>query len=98
MPLDGSSAAQAFDISILSIPRMNYQRIRWSADSHELLFIADIDGVSQIRSMAPGGPVRRVTSFPSDRIFTFDARNGALVMVRGTVTSDVVVVSTASAS
>ncbi len=98
MPLDGSSAAQAFDISILSIPRMNYQRIRWSADSHELLFIDDIDGVSQIRSMAPGGPARRVTSFPSDRIFTFDARNGALVTVRGTVTSDVVVVSTASAS
>ena len=93
----GDSAPKKFEVPILSMPRRNYQRLRWSADSRNVLYIDDTGGVSQVWSMTPGAENRtRLTAFPSDRIFTIDARNGSLLMVRGSVTSDVVVIASAS--
>jgi Tol biopolymer transport system component len=70
--------------------------VQWTADSRNLIFADTRLGVSNLwRRPIDASAATQVTSFSSDRIFTYavspDQHNWA--MVRGDVTSDVVLVS-----
>jgi Tol biopolymer transport system component/DNA-binding winged helix-turn-helix (wHTH) protein len=71
-------------------------RIRWTADGRGLLYIATVDGVSNIwrQPVAGGNPVP-VTQFQNDLIFSFDVSpdGKTLVCERGTVAQDVILLS-----
>jgi Tol biopolymer transport system component len=86
-PLDGSTSPKRLDI-----PKGT---IRWSADSHSILYIKNERRVSNIWSQPISGePPKRITHFNSALIRSFDlARDGKqLVMNRGTENRDVVLI------
>lgn len=70
----------------------------WSKDGRLVLSIISLNGVSNIWAQpVDGGPPSVLTNFKTDQIFDFDwlAADGSLVMARGTVSSDVVLISNA---
>jgi len=70
----------------------------WSKDGRLVLSTITVSGVSNIWAQpVDGGLPRVLTNFKSDQIFDFDwsASDGSLVMARGTVSSDVVLISNA---
>jgi Tol biopolymer transport system component len=87
-PIEGGEPIKTFDI-----PDSN---LSWMADGRALTYIDTRGGVSNIW-MQPinGGQPRQLTNFNSDRIFNYAwSRDGKqLLYSRGTVTSDVVMIS-----
>ncbi|MGA8034722.1 MAG: protein kinase [Candidatus Acidiferrales bacterium] len=70
--------------------------IRWSPDQKSIQFVQTHKGASNIwEQPLDGGPLRQVTDFTSDRIFSFAwSHDGkTLYLTRGTTTSDVVLLS-----
>jgi Tol biopolymer transport system component len=87
---DGGPPIKTFDLSPI---RSRYQ---WTPDGRALLYSLTRDGVTNIwRQPIDGGPPKQITDFKSDQIFRFDwSRDGKqLVLARGNVTSDVVMIS-----
>jgi Tol biopolymer transport system component len=83
-------------VKLFSAVSSNWGVIRWLADGRAVTYIATSGGVSNIWSQpVDGGPPRQLTNFKSDQIFWFDwSRDGTqLAVARGTVESDVVVIS-----
>ena len=81
---------------ILDIPIVDWQRVRWSADSTSLIFINTRAGISNLwRQTLDGGPPKQLTDFKSDQIFSYDwSRDGKLLVCeRGLEASDVVFIS-----
>ncbi|MGB7921861.1 MAG: protein kinase [Pyrinomonadaceae bacterium] len=96
IPFEGGAPAKLFDIPMLSIPMLFWQRIRWSADGRALTYIDNRGGVSNIWSQSlDGGEPTQLTNFKSDRILNFEwSPDGKrLACVRGMMTSDVVLIS-----
>jgi len=69
---------------------------RWTADGHALTFVVTSSGVSNlwIQPATREAP-RQLTNFKADRIFSFDwSPDGRqLIVARGMLTSDVVLIS-----
>ena len=86
----GGPPIKTFEISPLQ------SRFQWSPDGRALLYTQTRDGVTNIWSQPiDGGPPKQMTDFKSDRIFRFSwSRDGKqLVLARGSVSSDVVLIS-----
>jgi Tol biopolymer transport system component len=87
-PIDGGEPVKTFDI-----PNSN---LRWTADGRALTYINTRNGVSNLWIQPiEGGTPRQLTTFNADRIFNYAwSRDGKQLMCsRGTVTSDVVLIS-----
>jgi Tol biopolymer transport system component len=96
IPFEGGPPKRLFDIPMLSLPMLFWQRTRWSADGRALTYIDNRGGVSNIWSQPlDGGPPKQLTGFKSDRILYFDwSRDGKqLACVRGLMTSDVILMT-----
>ncbi len=82
-------------IQVLKSPPV-VNEVRWSPDQKAIQFVETHKGASNIwEQPLDGGPLRQVTHFTSDRIFSFAwSRDGkSLYLARGTTTSDVVLIS-----
>jgi Tol biopolymer transport system component len=96
IPFAGGKPIKLFDIPMLSIPMLFWQRVRWSSDGRALTYIENRGGVSNIWSQPlDGGKPTQLTDFKTDRILNFDwSQDGKqLACVRGLMTSDVVLMS-----
>lgn len=95
IPFEGGEPVKLFDIPMLSIPMLYWQRLRWTADGHALTYIDNRGGVSNIwsQSLDDSKPVQ-LTDFKADRILDYDwSHDGKqLACVRGMTTSDVVLI------
>jgi Tol biopolymer transport system component len=82
---------KAIDLPPSAIQSTTHQ---WTPDSKSVLYIDTQGGVSNIWSQPLEGKPKQVTNFRTDQIFTFDwSRDGKqLVLARGNVTSDVVLI------
>ncbi|HJZ67989.1 MAG TPA: hypothetical protein VKF81_07705, partial [Blastocatellia bacterium] len=92
LPFEGGKPIKVFDVARTARLRM----WRWAPDGRAVHYIDTRGGVSNIWSQpVDGGPPKQLTNFKSDLIFWFDwSRDGKqLVLSRGTVTSDVVLIS-----
>jgi TolB protein len=72
--------------------------LKWSADGRAVLYVERRAGISNIWSQPiEGGAPKQLTNFKSDLIFGFDiSRDGkSLVLARGTVSNDVVLIADA---
>ncbi|MDQ6653892.1 MAG: serine/threonine-protein kinase [Acidobacteriota bacterium] len=91
LPVEGGEPIKVFDASTsIGGP------IRWTPDGRALTYILTSGGISNIWSQAiSGGSAKQLTNFKTDQIFWFDwSRDGKqLAVSRGTVTSDVVLMS-----
>ncbi len=71
--------------------------LRWTPDGSAIAYIDDREGVSNIRAspVGSGGASRQLTDFKAERIFWFDwSTDGKqLALARGTVSSDVVLIT-----
>ncbi len=95
-PFTGGSPERVFNIPMLTLPTLVWQRVRWTTNSRELTYIDDRDGVSNIWSQPlDGGKPKRVTDFNSDRLFDLAWSNDGrrLGYVRGLVSTDVILIS-----
>ncbi|HJR06190.1 MAG TPA: protein kinase [Pyrinomonadaceae bacterium] len=91
----GGAPERVFDIPMLSIPTLFWQRVQWSPDGSQITYINNSGGVSDIWSQSQdGAPPKRLTDFKSDQIFDFAwSRDGKqLACVRGSVTTDVILI------
>jgi Tol biopolymer transport system component/DNA-binding winged helix-turn-helix (wHTH) protein len=82
-------------VKTFPIPRSFAQAIRWTADSRALTYLVTTAGVSNIwRQDLDGHAPAALTDFKSGVIFRYDwSRDGKrLVLARGSVTSDVVLI------
>jgi Tol biopolymer transport system component len=73
--------------------------LHWTSDSRSLTFVDRRGGVDNIWAQSiDGGPARQVTKFVDSEIFAFDwSKDGALAASRGVITSDVVLITEATA-
>jgi len=91
IPFEGGEPIKVFDE-----PTRIGLLIRWTPDGRAVTYIATSAGVSNIWSQPmDGGAPKQLTNFKADQMFWFDwSRNGKqLAVSRGTVTSDVVLIS-----
>ena len=81
-------------IDLPSISAAPTGTLQWSADGRAVLYIDTKGGVSDIWSQPLDGPAKQLTNFRTDQIFSFDwSRDGKqLLMARGNVTNDVVLI------
>jgi serine/threonine protein kinase/Tol biopolymer transport system component len=92
-PFEGGAPLKAFDVppTLLSI-----DGVRWTPDGRAVAFIGTQDGVSKIWAQPlDGGAPKQLVDFKSELIFWFGwSRDGKqLALSRGTLTSDVVLIS-----
>ena len=82
-------------VKVLDVPN-DIGGPRWSPDGHSLQYLWEKDGASNLwEQPLAGGPPHRLTNFTSGRIFDFNwtADGKQLLLARGEVTSDVVLLS-----
>jgi eukaryotic-like serine/threonine-protein kinase len=95
LPIGGGQFARTFELPLTA----NFNSIRWSIDRRALTYIDTRGGISNIWSQPlDGGAPRQLTNFNDQAtrtIFRYDySRDGRqLLLVRGTPTSDVVMIS-----
>ncbi|HEY7544771.1 MAG TPA: DUF5050 domain-containing protein, partial [Blastocatellia bacterium] len=96
IPVEGGQPVKVFSFlplfaGIQEIP------LRWTPDSKALTWPQERGGIWNIWSQSiEGGEPKQLTDFKSDQIFSFAwAKDGTLVCTRGTVTNDVVLMSSA---
>jgi len=90
VPFAGGSPVHRFDVP------MGATRIRWAPDGQALDYRLDRGGASNIwRQPLAGGPPNQITNFKSDLIFFFawSCDGKQLALARGTISSDVVLIS-----
>jgi Tol biopolymer transport system component len=90
IPIEGGPPIKSFDISPLQA------RFQWDSDGRALLYTVTRDGVTNIwRQPLDGGLPKQLTAFKSDQIFRFSWSSDGkqLVMARGSVSSDVVLIN-----
>jgi TolB protein len=95
IPFEGGQPVKTFEI-LSSAVYAEGLAVRWSADGQAITFIDTRDGVSNIWCQPiNGGPMKQLTNFKSDLIFTFDwSRDGKqLAVARGTLSNDVVLIT-----
>lgn len=90
-PVAGSEGVRLFDVPMLSIPRLDWQRIRWRSDGLAITFLTDEDGSTHLNSIVLSTGARsRIATIPGEKILSYDIRDEALVCARAPVTSDIV--------
>jgi serine/threonine protein kinase/Tol biopolymer transport system component len=90
VPFGGGSPLYRFDVP------MGAFEVHWAPDGQALDYALTRGGASNIwRQPLAGGPPKQITNFKSDLIFFFDwSRDGKqLALERGTISSDVVLIS-----
>ena len=90
VPFAGGSPVYRFDVP------MGATRIRWAPDGQALDYLLTRGGATNIwRQELAGGSPKQITNFKSDLIFFFAwSRDGKqLALARGTISSDVVLIS-----
>lgn len=95
-PLAGGQLTRVFDAPILTVDGSRVPAPRWVADGHALSYVVTSGGVSNIwLQPITGDAPRQLSTFKSDRIFSFEWSRGdkQLLVARGLVTSDVVLIS-----
>ncbi len=95
-PLEGGQPTRIFEAPILAGGVSLVPPPRWTTDGRALTYVATSAGVSNIwLQPINGGAPRQMTTFKADRIFSFEwSRDGKqLIVARGMVASDVVLIS-----
>jgi serine/threonine protein kinase len=91
LSIEGGEFTKTFDMPVTASGP-----IRWSADGKAILYRDTRNGVTNIWSQpVEGGPPKQLTDSKADQIFDFNlSRDGKqLAVARGTVSSDVVLIS-----
>ena len=95
-PLAGGEPTRVFDAPIFTEEVSRVAPPRWTADGRALTYVVTSAGVSNIWLQPINGDApRQLTTFKSDRIFSFEwSHDGKqLLVARGMVASDVVLIS-----
>ncbi|MGQ0761285.1 MAG: protein kinase domain-containing protein [Acidobacteriota bacterium] len=95
-PLAGGQPTRVFDAPIFVEELARVPQPRWAADGRGLTYVVTNGGVSNIWLQPVNGDApKQLTTFKSDRIFSYEwSRDGKqLLVARGTVASDVVLIS-----
>jgi Tol biopolymer transport system component len=90
VPFDGGEPLYRFDLPATAL------WFRWALEGKAVDYSLTRGGVSNIwRQPLAGGPLKQITNFKSERIFSFDwSRDGKqLALARGTTSSDVILIS-----
>ena len=93
LSIEGGQPTQTFDVQ-RSNDNLSY--LRWTADGRAIVYVITRGGVSNLWAQPlDGGQPKQLTNFTSDLIFSFDLSRGGkqIALSRGTVTSDVVLIS-----
>jgi serine/threonine protein kinase/Tol biopolymer transport system component len=93
---DGGEPIRTFELAEAPLFDSASSGLRWSPDGKALIYAVTNGNVSNLFSQPiSDGPAKQVTNFRSDRIFSFDwaADGKQLMLSRGVVTSDVVLIS-----
>jgi len=87
IPFEGGQPIKLLDIG--------WTRVHWTPDGRALAYVDRRDPSNISSQPLDGSPSRKLTDFKSDRIFSFGwSRNGKqLVLARGTLTNDVILIS-----
>jgi Tol biopolymer transport system component len=90
MPFEGGPPIKTFDF-----PPTTLRFLRWAHDGRALTYVNTTGGVSNLWSQPlDGGPPQQLTDFKAEQIFAFDwSRDGRLLLSRGVVNRDVVLIS-----
>ena len=89
LPLEGGKPLKTLDYGVPAA------KLRWVVDGRAIAYVDPRDGVSNIVARPiDGGPIKQLTNFKADRIFSFDwSRDGSqLALSRGTQGSDVILI------
>ncbi len=95
-PLAGGQPTRVFDAAIFTGDGSRVPPPRWTADGRALTYVVTNAGVSNVWLQPINGDApRQLTTFKSDRIFSFEWSRGdkQLLVARGLVASDVVLIS-----
>ena len=95
-PLAGGQPTRVFDAPIFVEELARVPPLRWAADGRGVTYVVTSAGVSNIWLQSiKGDAPRQLTTFKSDRIFSYEwSRDGKqLLVARGTVASNVVLIS-----
>jgi serine/threonine protein kinase/Tol biopolymer transport system component len=98
IPFNGGQPSKEFNLIPGANPFVPIRQMRWSPDGRALQIIVSRGGMDNIWSQTlDGGQPVQLTSFKTDRIFSFDwSLDGRqLFLARGNVTSDAVLISNA---
>lgn len=96
LPFEGGELTRVFEASLPPAEISLVPPPRWTSDGRALTYVVTSAGVSNIwLQPIDGGDPRQLTKFDADRIFSFEwSRDGKqLLVARGTVASDVVLIS-----
>ncbi|MFS8086997.1 MAG: TolB family protein [Acidobacteriota bacterium] len=96
-PTEGGQPTRTFAIVMMAETTHYLPPLRWTMDGRGLTYVATTGGSSNFWIQPVSGePAKQLTNFKADQIFAFDwSRNGKqLIFSRGTVTSDVVLITT----
>ncbi len=92
-PLSGGGPTSAFDIPMLSVPRFEWQRVRWSTDGLSITYLADENGGSSLYSIALlDGSRNLVATFQRDQVLSYDVRDRVMIATRSPMTSDILLI------
>jgi Serine/threonine protein kinase len=92
----GGEPVRTFDVAGMPVIDAESFPLRWAADGNALTYAVTVGDVSNLWSqLISGDRAKQLTSFRSNRIFSFDwSPDGKrLILSRGAVTSDVIVIS-----
>lgn len=92
VPIEGGEPIKLFNITLA----FGLDTVGWTPDGRAVTYMDTRDGVSNIWSQPlNGGPAKQLTDFKDDRIFNFSLSPDGkqLALSRGTVTSDIVLIS-----
>jgi serine/threonine protein kinase/Tol biopolymer transport system component len=91
LSFETGEALKVFEVRTLDVRR----ELRWTADGRAITYFETHKSISNIWSQSLGGEApKQLTSFAADQIFSFAwSRDGRLAVARGSVTSDVVLIS-----
>jgi eukaryotic-like serine/threonine-protein kinase len=92
----GGEPIRTFDTAGVPVFDAASSLLRWTADGRTLTYVVTVGDVSNLWSQPiSGDPPKQLTNFKSNRIFSFDwlPDGRQLILSRGTVTSDVLMIS-----
>jgi Tol biopolymer transport system component len=94
VPIEGGAPSLTFPLPATVDPE--WPGLRWTPDGKELTYVSTVQGISNIWGQAlSGGKPKPLTDFKENKIFFFDwsRTNQKLVLVRGSDTRDLILVS-----
>ncbi|MFN7946580.1 MAG: winged helix-turn-helix domain-containing protein [Blastocatellia bacterium] len=96
IPASGGDPTKIFEMDFRIQDRFGKRPIQWTPDGRSIAFIRESNGVSNLWQQAiDGGDPFPLTSFTADLIFNFAFSPGGrqLALSRGTINSDVILIS-----